>query len=101
MMAEWGGRSPEPASMADIGRRLRELGPGSLAVVGFDRADAPGYWFNAVKHEGMVLRSTGKPTDLKSGPPRNYGLGFGEKDMSYSDALYLTTDGKVVPSDHQ
>jgi hypothetical protein len=37
-MVEWAGRAPEPASMADIGRRLAELGPGSSAVVG----DEPG-----------------------------------------------------------
>jgi Papain fold toxin 1, glutamine deamidase len=59
VMSEWAGHSPEPASMADIGRRLRELGHGSSAVVGFDRADAPGHWFNAVNHEGAILAVDG------------------------------------------
>jgi hypothetical protein len=60
VMTEWAGQPPQPASMADIGRRLRDLGPGSSAVVGFDREDAPGHWFNAVNHEGTVLAVDGQ-----------------------------------------
>jgi hypothetical protein len=97
VMAEWAGRPPEPASMADIGRRLRELGPGSSAVVGFDRADAPGHWFNAVNHEGTILAVDAQAARFEEWPPSNDGLGFDEKGMSYSDALYFTADGKVVP----
>jgi hypothetical protein len=87
--------------MAEIGRRLRELGPGSSAVVGLDRADAPGHWFNAVNHQGTVLAVDAQSARLEEWPPSNDGLGFDEKDMSYSDALYFIADGKVVPSDHQ
>lgn len=47
-MTEWAGQSPEEASMAEVGRRLGELDPGSSAMVGFDRSDAPGHWFNSV-----------------------------------------------------
>jgi Papain fold toxin 1, glutamine deamidase len=101
VMAEWAGRPPEPASMADIGRRLCELGPGSSAVVGFDRADAPGHWFNAVNHQGTVLAVDAQAARFEKWPPSNDGLGFDEKGMSYSDAIYFTADGKVVPSDHQ
>jgi hypothetical protein len=69
IMSEWAGRAPEQASVTDIGRRLRELGPGSSAVVGFDRADAPGHWFNAVNHEGTVLAVDGQSARFKDWPP--------------------------------
>jgi hypothetical protein len=101
VMAEWAGRPPEPASMADIGQRLRELGPGSSAVVGFDRADAPGHWFNAVNYEGAVLAVDGQSARFEDWPPSKDGLGFDESGMSYSDAIYFTADGKAVRNDHQ
>lgn len=94
-MNEWAGESPEPASMAAIGQRLRELGPGSSAVVGFDRQDAPGHWFNAVNHEGTVLAVDGQAALFEDWPPSKEGLGFDESGMSYSDAVYFTADGKV------
>jgi hypothetical protein len=101
IMREWAGRAPEQASMADIARRLRELGHGSSAVVGFDRQDAPGHWFNAVNHEGTVLAVDGQAARFEEWPPSNDGLGFDESGMSYSDAIYFTADGKVVRNDHQ
>lgn len=90
VMSEWAGRTPEQASMTDIGRRLHEIGPGSSAVVGFDRADAPGHWFNAVNHEGTVLAVDGQSARFEEWPPSRDGLGFDESDMSYSDAIYFT-----------
>jgi hypothetical protein len=101
VMNEWAGQSPEPASMAAIGQRLRELGPGSSAVVGFDREDAPGHWFNAVNHEGTVLAVDGQSARFEEWPPSEDGLGFDESGMSYSDAIYFTADGKVARNDHQ
>jgi hypothetical protein len=101
VMREWAGQAPEPASMSEVERRLRELGPGSSAVVGFDRDNAPGHWFNAVNHEGTVLAVDGQGGRFEEWPPSNDGLGFDESGMSYSDALFFTVDGKVVPSDHQ
>ncbi len=101
VMNEWAGESPEPASMAAIGQRLRELGPGSSAVVGFDRRDAPGHWFNAVNHEWTVLAVDGQAALFKDWSPSKDGLGFDESDMSYSDAIYFTADGKVARNDHQ
>ncbi|MGH9100890.1 MAG: toxin glutamine deamidase domain-containing protein [Acidimicrobiales bacterium] len=101
VMNEWAGESPEPASMAAIGQRLRELGPGSSAVVGFDRKDAPGHWFNAVNHEGTVLAVDGQVARFEDWPPSKAGLGFDESGMSYSDAIYFTADGKVARNDHQ
>ena len=81
--------------MADIGRRLRELGRGSSAVVGFDRADAPGHWLNAVNHEGTILAVDGQAARFEDWPPSRDGLGFDENEMSHSHAIYFTADGKV------
>jgi hypothetical protein len=101
VMTEWAGQAPEAASMTGIAHRLRELGPGSSAVVGFDRADAPGHWFNAVNHDGKILAVDGQSALFEDWPPSNDGLGFDENGMSYSDAIYFTPDGKVVHHDHQ
>jgi papain fold toxin 1 (glutamine deamidase) of polymorphic toxin system len=99
-MNEWAGQSPDPASMTAIGQRLRELGPGSSAVVGFDRQDAPGHWFNAVNHEGTVLAADGQAARFEERPPSKGGLGFDESGMSYSDAIYFPAGGKVARNDH-
>lgn len=101
VMREWAGRPAEQASMSEIGLRLRELGPGSSAVVGFDRKDGPGHWFNAVNHQGAILAVDGQSARFEDWPPSRDGLGFDESQMTYSDAIYFTPDGKVVPSDHQ
>jgi len=101
VMREWAGLVPEQASMEEIGSRLRELGPGSSAVVGFDRKGAPGHWFNAVNHQGSILAVDGQSARFEDWPPSKGGLGFDESGMSYSDAIYFTADGKVVPNDHQ
>ena len=94
VMTEWAGRAPEQATMADIGRRLSALGPGSSAVVGFDRADAPGHWFNAVNHQGTILAVDGQGARFQDWPPTKDGLGFDESEMSYSDAIYFAAGGK-------
>ena len=87
--------------MAAIGQCLRELGPGSSAVVGFDSQDASGHWFNAVNHEGTVLAVDGQSARFEEWPPSKDGLGFVESGMSYSDAIYFTVDAKVDRNDHQ
>jgi hypothetical protein len=96
VMSEWAGQPPEPASMAEVERRLAGLGPGSSAVVGFDRKGAPGHWFNAVNHQGNILAVDGQSARFEDWPPSRDGLGFDESQMSYSDAIYFTADGKVV-----
>ena len=87
--------------MTEIGSRLRELGPGSSAVVGFDRKGAPGHWFNAVNYQGNILAVDAQSARFENWPPSKGGLGFDENGMSYSDAIYFTADGKVVRNDHQ
>jgi hypothetical protein len=83
-------------SMAEIGRRLGELDPGSSAIVGFDRSDAPGHWFNSVNYEGMVRPVDGQGARFEGCPPSGDGLGFDECEMSYSDAIYFIADGKAL-----
>jgi hypothetical protein len=100
-MKEWSGQAPEPASLTAIDRRLRELGPGSSAIVGFDREDGPGHWFNALNYEGTVLAVDGQSARYEKWPPSKAGLGFDERGMSYSDAIYFAANGEVVPSDHK
>jgi hypothetical protein len=99
-MAEWADTASTPASMADVGHRLRELGPGSSAVVGFDKRNDIGHWFNAVNHAGTILAVDGQSAKLEEWPPSKDGLGFDEGQMSNSDAIYFTADGKVVRNDH-
>ena len=94
------GAATDPASMADVGRRLRELGPGSSAVVGFDKRGDIGHWFNAVNHAGTILAVDGQSSKLEKWPLSKNRLGFDESEMSGSDAIYFTADGEVVRDDH-
>lgn len=95
-MADWAGTSPRQATMAEIGQTLRDLGPGSSAVVGCDWKAGGGHWFNALNDEGTVKAVDGQSGCTEPWPPTNAGLGFDETRMRYSDAVYFTADGKVV-----
>jgi hypothetical protein len=99
-MPEWAGRTPVPASMAEIGRRLERLGAGSLAIVGFDRYNRSGHWFNAVNLDGAVLAVDGQSGKFGTWPPTSLGPSFDESKMRHSDAIFFTPDGKVVHDDH-
>lgn len=100
-MAEWAGTSPVPATMTEIGQRLRDLGPGSSAIVGCDWKDDPGgHWFNAVNDGGTVKAIDGQRARAEAWPPSNAGFGFDESIIRYSDAIFFAADGKVVKDDH-
>jgi len=96
-MTEWAGAKPRPASMADIGKQLGELGPGSSAIVGCDWKAGRGHWFNAVNDSGTVKAVDGQSGKVEAWPPTRAGLGYDESRMRYSDAIFFTPDGKVVP----
>jgi hypothetical protein len=85
-----------PCAMAQIGRRLAELGPGSSAIVGCDWAGGGGHWFNAVNDAGTVLAVDGQRNRAEPWPPSYRGVRFEETEMTYSDALYFDPDGKAV-----
>jgi hypothetical protein len=95
-MAEWADQAPTQASMSDVQQQLEELGPGSSAVVGFDREDGTGHWFNAVNDEGTIKAVDGQSGLVEPWPPSVDGLGFDESEMVNSDAIFTTADGKVV-----
>lgn len=82
--------------MSDVEHRLYELGPGSSAVVGFDREDGGGHWFNAVNDGGTVKAIDGQVGRVEPWPPSVDGVGYDETYMSRSDAIFFTADGKVV-----
>jgi Papain fold toxin 1, glutamine deamidase len=95
-MTEWAGQAPTEASMPDVQQRLEELGLGSSAVVGVDWKDGGGHWFNAVNDGGTIKAVDGQSGLTEKWPPSDNGLGFNETDMSNSDAIFFTADGKVV-----
>ncbi len=95
-MTEWAGQAPTEASMSDIQQRLEDLGPGSRAVVGCDWNDGGGHWFNAVNDDGTIKAIDGQSGCVETWPPSTDGLGFDESDMSNSDAIFFTADGKVA-----
>jgi hypothetical protein len=97
-MAEWAGRRPVRATMAEIGQRLEQLGPGSSAVVGCDWKGGGGHWFNAVNDAGRVLAVDGQRNRVGPWPPAVRDLRFDESRMQWSDAIFYGPDGKVVRS---
>jgi hypothetical protein len=99
-MTEWAGVPPKNESMADIKQRLSELGPGSSAVVGCDWRTGGGHWFNAVNDGGTVKAVDGQSGKVEAWPPTRKGLGYDESRMRHSDAIFFTSDGKVVRHDH-
>lgn len=99
-MEEWAGQRSMPATMAQIGRRLEELGPGSSAIVGCDWNRRGGHWFNAVNDAGVVKAVDGQRNHVGSWPPASNEVRFDESMMKYSDAIFFDPDGKVLRNDH-
>lgn len=95
-MTDWAGEEPVPAKMGDVEQRLRELGPGSSAVVGCDWNRGGGHWFNALNDGGTIKAVDGQMGRVETWPPSRPGVGFDEGMMRSSDAIYFTPDGKVV-----
>ena len=101
-MTEWVGYAPDRSTMAEIARRLGQLGPGSSAIVGCDWAwpRTGGHWFNAVNDEGAIKTIDGQRGTVETWPPSTAGVGFEENWMEFSDAILFTSEGKVVQHDH-
>jgi hypothetical protein len=95
-MPEWAGQESEPATMQQVNDRLTELGPGSSAIVGFDKYSGSGHWFNAINDGGVIKAVDGQSGDIEPWPPTLDGLGFAEFEMEVSDALFFDSKGVLV-----
>lgn len=64
----------EQVSMSpdEIQRRLLEQGDGAHAIIGIDRAEGPGHWFNAACIDGKVVAIDGQTGEIMDWPP-DYG----------------------------
>lgn len=56
----------------EIEQRLLEQGAGSHAIIGIDRAEGPGHWFNAANIDGRVVAIDGQDGSITDWPP-DYG----------------------------
>jgi hypothetical protein len=99
-MEEWAGQRFLPATMAEIGRRLEELGPGSSAIVGCKWIGRGGHWFNAFNEAGTVKAVDAQSALAGGWPPAKDELDFDERQMLFSDAIFFDRDGKVLRDDH-
>lgn len=59
-------------SPEDIESRLLEEGDGAHAIIGIDRAEGPGHWFNAACVDGKVVAIDGQSGEVMDWPP-DYG----------------------------
>ncbi len=59
-------------SPSEIEQRLLEQGDGSHAIIGVDRAEGPGHWFNAACMNGKVVAIDGQTGEITDWPP-DYG----------------------------
>lgn len=64
----------EQVSMSpeEIEARLLEEGDGAHAIIGIDRAEGPGHWFNAACIDGKVVAIDGQTGEITDWPP-DYG----------------------------
>lgn len=99
-MEEWAAQPSRPAAMAEIGRRLEELGPGSSAIVGCYWNVRGGHWFNAVNDGGTIKAVDGQRNRVGSWPPAFGEVRFDESRMKSSFAIFFDPDGKVLRNDH-
>ena len=57
----------------DIENYLKFEGPGSHGIVGIDRVDGPGHWFNAYYDGNKVVAIDGQTGTISDWPPDQYG----------------------------
>jgi hypothetical protein len=99
-MEDWADQPSQPATMAEIGRRLEDLGPGSSAIVGCYWNRRGGHWFNAVNDGGAIKAVDGQRDRVGSWPPVLREFRFDESRMMLSFAIFFDPDGKVLRNDH-
>ncbi len=57
---------------SEIEKTLLEQGDGAHAIIGIDRAEGPGHWFNAACIDGKVVAIDGQTGEIRDWPP-DYG----------------------------
>lgn len=66
------GMEQVPMLPIEIESRLLEEGDGAHAIIGIDRAEGPGHWFNAANIDGKVVAIDGQTGTISDWPP-DYG----------------------------
>lgn len=66
------GMEQVPMSPSEIEARLLAQGDGAHAIIGIDRAEGPGHWFNAICRDGKVYCVDGQSGTVTDWPP-DYG----------------------------
>ena len=66
------GMEQVPMTPEEIEKTLLEQGNGAHAIIGIDRADGPGHWFNAANIDGKVVTIDGQDGSISDWPP-DYG----------------------------
>lgn len=95
-MPEWAGQESKPVDMQQVGDQLKELGPGSSAVVGFDRSQGAGHWFNAINDGGVIKAVDGQSGRIGPWPPAMEDLRFDQSEMRAADAIFFDSSGVII-----
>jgi hypothetical protein len=95
-MPEWAGQESKPVDMQQVGDQVEELGPGSSAVVGFDRSQGSGHWFNAINDGGVIKAVDGQSGRIGPWPPAMKDLRFDESEMRAADAIFFDSSGVII-----
>ena len=66
------GMEMTPMSPEDIQSQLLEAGDGANAIIGIDRAEGAGHWFNAANMGGKIVAIDGQTGEINDWPP-DYG----------------------------
>lgn len=66
------GMEQVPMSPYEIEQRLLSQGNGAHAIIGIDRSEGPGHWFNAACIDGKVVAIDGQTGEIHDWPP-DYG----------------------------
>lgn len=67
------GRSQVAATPDEIEAGLKAAGPGAKSVIGIDRVDGPGHWFNAYFDGDRVMYIDGQTGEVGDWPPKSLG----------------------------
>lgn len=99
VMDAWSPGDRVPATFDDVADRLGQLGPGASAVVGIDRHEGSGHWFNALNDGGTIVAVDGQSGAWEAWPPSVEGVGVDESEVVRADAIYVDAHGHHLCAD--